>query len=105
MRLLHRHGALAAARFAAGTLIRVFERELATGESYYLLERAHDHAAPSVIALASASDEQRAVDSGARALVARRARDNAPVARAVCRTEDRDQVVELRGEPLSTPDY
>jgi hypothetical protein len=90
-------------------------------------------------ALATASDEQLAVDSCARALVAsmaaksttpvklreshysesgtlftshyefmlvaRRARDNAPVARAVCRTDDRDQVVELRDEPLSAPDY
>jgi LysR family transcriptional regulator, glycine cleavage system transcriptional activator len=42
---------LSAARFAAGTLIKVFERELATGESYYLLERADEHAAAGVIAL------------------------------------------------------
>jgi LysR family glycine cleavage system transcriptional activator len=35
---------LSAARFAAGTLIRVFERELATGESYFLLSR-HEVAA------------------------------------------------------------
>jgi LysR family glycine cleavage system transcriptional activator len=42
---------LSAARFAAGTLIRVFERELATGESYFLLERVRDPASPGVIAL------------------------------------------------------
>jgi len=42
---------LSAARFAAGSLIRVFESELATGERYYLLARARDHLAPGVQAL------------------------------------------------------
>jgi DNA-binding transcriptional LysR family regulator len=42
---------LSAARFAAGSLIRVFDDELATGESYYLLERARAQATPSVTAL------------------------------------------------------
>jgi DNA-binding transcriptional LysR family regulator len=42
---------LSAARFAAGSLSRVFEGELATGESYYLLERPRDHLIPSVQAL------------------------------------------------------
>jgi LysR family glycine cleavage system transcriptional activator len=42
---------LSAARFAAGSLIRVFERELATGESYFLLERMREHAAPGTRAL------------------------------------------------------
>jgi LysR family glycine cleavage system transcriptional activator len=42
---------LSAARFAAGSLIRVFERELATGESYFLLERTREHAAPAALAL------------------------------------------------------
>jgi DNA-binding transcriptional LysR family regulator len=32
-------------------LIRVFERELATGESYFLLERTREHAAPAALAL------------------------------------------------------
>jgi len=44
---------LSATRFAAGSLIRVFERELATGESYYLLEPTPHLAAPSVQALVS----------------------------------------------------
>jgi hypothetical protein len=90
-------------------------------------------------ALAPASDEQLAVSSCARALVAsiatrsatplklrashytdsrvlvanhyefmlvaRRARDNAPVARALCRTDERDQVVELQEKPLYAPDF
>jgi len=42
---------LSAARFTSGSLIRVFERELATGESYYLLEAEREHAAPGARAL------------------------------------------------------
>jgi LysR family glycine cleavage system transcriptional activator len=42
---------LSAARFAAGSLIRLFEPVLATGECYYLLERMREHAAPGVPAL------------------------------------------------------
>jgi hypothetical protein len=33
-------------------------------------------------------------------LVARRARDNTPVARALCRTDGHDQVIELQEQPL-----
>jgi hypothetical protein len=92
-----------------------------------------------VPALASASDQQLAMDSCAKALVAsiaaksatpvklresfdmeretlitshyefmlvaRRARDNAPLARALCRTGDDDQVVKLEEEPLSGPAF
>jgi LysR family glycine cleavage system transcriptional activator len=42
---------LSAARFTAGSLTRLFERELTTGESYYLLEPARSLAAPGVQAL------------------------------------------------------
>jgi hypothetical protein len=92
-----------------------------------------------VPALASASDEQAAVDRCARALVAnlaaksgtplklresryaesgflfashyefmlvaRRARDNTPLGRAVCRTDGRDQVIELQEEPLGAAGF
>lgn len=90
-------------------------------------------------ALASASDEQTALQSCARALVAelatksaeplklresrdsdggsliashyefmlvaRRGSNNAPLARAVCRTDDSDRVVELQEEPLKFSDF
>ncbi len=86
-------------------------------------------------AIASASNQQLALDSCAKALVAsiaskypkplklrephdpdggtlvadhyefvvvaRRATDNAPLGRALCRTDDNDRVVELTAEPLS----
>jgi len=92
-----------------------------------------------VPALASAGNQQTAMDSCARALfasiaaksttpvklreslatdgeilvtshyefmmVARRARDNAPLARALCRTDDSDQVVKLEEEPLSAAEF
>jgi len=38
-------------------------------------------------------------------LVAHRARDNAPLARAVCRTDENDQVVELQQQPLTAPAF
>jgi hypothetical protein len=38
-------------------------------------------------------------------IVARRARDNAPVARATCYTNDQDQVVELQQERLKVTDF
>ncbi len=90
-------------------------------------------------AIASASNQQQALDSCAKALVAsiatktgkplklrephdpdggtlvgdhyefvvvaHRAADNAPLGRALCRTDDNDQVVELTAEPLSAPVY
>ncbi len=42
---------LAAGRFAAGSLLRVFDRELATGDSYYMLAQAEDAERPAVRAL------------------------------------------------------
>ena len=42
---------LAAGRFAAGSLRRVFDRELATGDSYYMLAQAEDAERPAVRAL------------------------------------------------------
>ncbi len=38
-------------RFAQGTLVRLFDRELETGESYYLILRKEDAARPDIMAL------------------------------------------------------
>jgi len=56
------------------------------------------------------SDPGMSIASGAGShyeftVVARRAQDHMPLARAVCRTDDHDQVVELESQPLSGLDF